>query len=115
MILEDFFTRRIKKLLFICPAGSFLQGQDCSLCVPGTFQDTPEQNLCKPCLAGHFCPGNGEVAPTPCHSGTFEAESGQTVCSGSCPVGSIGTGTGKLDHLSACYNPDPEETDGCDD
>jgi len=45
---------------------------ECTPCPAGSFVDTTNATVCKPCLPGHYC-AEGSAQPAPCKAGTYDA------------------------------------------
>lgn len=70
---------------YTCGKGSFRDGESCSKCPAGTFQDNPVEGPCKPCPPGDFSGEAGSSSCRPCYEGTF-SKGGASECS-KCPKG----------------------------
>ncbi len=83
-----------------CDPGSYHDGSQCQLCVPGTYQPYDTQPRCLECPAGHFSAEPGAAECAPCPAGTHQSETGQTGCV-ECGTGLYNTKPGR-EHCDQC-------------
>ncbi|MCR4881607.1 MAG: hypothetical protein K6A44_06625 [bacterium] len=75
-------------------------------CEAGTYQDQVNQDKCKPCTLGHYCPTPGMTTPTACPCGMYQDQTGKTACT-YCQAYKTGTynpNTGS-ESATACLTP----------
>ncbi|XP_014661399.1 PREDICTED: uncharacterized protein LOC106804646 [Priapulus caudatus] len=104
-----------------CPAGTFSEGEQCTPCSIGTYQDGVNQLVCKPCPVGRttrsmfsksidacigLCPrgyfsGTGLPPCDPCPFNTYGSDVGSTQCS-ECPPKTFTAVVGSLSCSVPC-------------
>lgn len=79
-------SAQICKRGFVCPKGS-TSAYGIGKCPTGHYCPQPG-NPGIPCPPRTYCPGRGNLHPTPCPKGTFNYHYGQSNCT-SCPIGYV--------------------------
>jgi hypothetical protein len=88
-----------------CPMGSFWNGEVCTLCAMGQYQDSSFGTNCKMCASGTFNQKNGSSSESDCSlcpSGSHQPSEGQSTCV------VCGRGNISVAGSNVCSSPDHE-------
>lgn len=80
-----------------CPAGAFLEAEECTLCPEGTYSQDEGALFVSSCIAcgtGTFSPLAGTTVCLSCQTGTFQDEVGASLCE-LCPAGTFQVDQGR--------------------